>query len=190
MVISQFAKVQNCKFLRVEIDSALKWKNHIRQVEFKLSSAIFVIRNIRYKINRSTALKLYDTFILSHLTYLQNLYRLQKRALRLCFGENKLSSDLLFDRTNRLSLFNIHNLLTMKLIFHFFHDIITLPTPIASLFNKTSDIHGIHTRSSDNLSLHTHFGRWHTRVNSVKIAGPVLWNRIPTSLRQISSLPL
>src|SRR6266516_301111 len=92
-------KLKNCKFLGVEIDSALKWKNHIRQVEIKLSSAIYIIRNIRYKINRVTALKLYDTLILSHLTYcnvlwgnayksyLENLYRLQKRALRLCFGE-------------------------------------------------------------------------------------------------------
>src|SRR4051812_16771960 len=44
------AKLQNCKFLGVEIDSALKWKNDIRQVEIKLSSAIYVIR-IRYKIN-------------------------------------------------------------------------------------------------------------------------------------------
>ena len=172
MVISQLIqnKLKNCKFLGVEIDSALKWKNHISQVEIKLSSAIYVIRNIRYKINRLTALKLYDTLILSHLTYSNVLWgnAYKSRALRLCFGENNLSSDLLFDRTNRLSLLNIHNLLTMKLIFHFFHDIIALPAPIASLFNKTSDIHGIHTRSSDNLSLHTHFGRLCTRVSSLK----------------------
>src|SRR3989442_5548782 len=54
-------KSYSCKFLRVEIDSSLKWLNHIRQTENKISSAIYIIRNIRHKINRSTALKLYDT---------------------------------------------------------------------------------------------------------------------------------
>src|SRR3989442_7461753 len=104
---------------------------------------IYIIRNIRHKITRVTALKLYDTLILSHLnycnivwenaykTYLWNLFRLQKRALRLCYGGCGLSSIILFTTTNKLSLFNIHELCTAQLVFHFFHNISDVPKTVA-----------------------------------------------------------
>ena len=195
-------KVQSCKFLGVEIDSTLKWLNHIRFLEKKLSSTIYIIRNIRHKITRITALKLYDTLIVSHLnycntvwgnaykTYLGNLFRLQKRALRLCYGGCGLTSDILFTTTNKLSLFNIHKLCTAQLIFHYFHNISDIPKIIVTLFNKISDIHGFHTRSSDNLSLHTHFGKLHARSTSLKIYAPFFWNSLPINIRQFSSLHL
>jgi len=89
-------RVQSTKFLGIEIDEKLSWKNHIQIIQKKLSTANYILRNIRHKINQTTALKIYDIMILPHLTYcnliwgnacktyLQNIYRLQKRALRVC----------------------------------------------------------------------------------------------------------
>ena len=57
------AKLNTAKFLGVEIDASLKWINHIILLENKLASSIYTIRNIRFKINKLTALKLYDTLI-------------------------------------------------------------------------------------------------------------------------------
>ena len=77
-----------------------------------------------------------------------------------------------------------------KKVFHYFHNPNTLPKTILALFNKTSEIHGFHTRSTDNFSLHTHFGKLHVRATSIKFFGAFLWNKIPISIRQFSSLYL
>jgi hypothetical protein len=53
---TQINRVSSTRFLGVEIEEKLAWTNHIKLVERKMSSAIFTIRNIRYKINRGTAL--------------------------------------------------------------------------------------------------------------------------------------
>jgi len=52
-------RVSSTKFLGVDIDDKLTWLHHIKIVERKISSAIFAIRNIRYKIDRAKVLKLY-----------------------------------------------------------------------------------------------------------------------------------
>src|SRR3989442_7135846 len=89
----KISHVHTTKFLGVEIDDKLSWKKHIESIEKKLSSAIFIIRKIRYKINQQTARKLYDTLILPHITYCnliwgntyksntQNILKLQKEPL-------------------------------------------------------------------------------------------------------------
>ena len=51
-------RVHSTKFLGVEIDDKLSWKNHIQQIEKKLSSSIYIMRKIRHKINQNTAFKL------------------------------------------------------------------------------------------------------------------------------------
>lgn len=111
-------RVFTTKFLGVEIDHKLNWSYHIKSIENKLSSANFILRKIKHKLNTDTALKLYDTLILTHLSYcniiwgntykkyLQNVIRLQKRALRLCNldknPENNSKSSKLFLNSNRL----------------------------------------------------------------------------------------
>ena len=67
---NQIPLVQHTKFLGVEIDNKLNWANHIKIIENKLSSILFIIKKIRHKLNTKTALKLYDnqfsTNLLSH----------------------------------------------------------------------------------------------------------------------------
>ena len=132
-------RVSSCKFLGVEIDEKLTWLPHIKQVEKKISSALFMIRHIRYKINRTTALKLYDTLILPYLNYCNilwgnaykshtsNIFRLQKRALKLCHTLKMQASDNLFIITNKMSFYDIHKLQTAQLVFQYFHHEKLLP---------------------------------------------------------------
>ena len=117
-----------------------------------------------------------------------NLFRLQKRALRLCSGMNSHSSESLFSSTNKLSLFNIHDFLTAQLIFKYFLTPHIVPNAIVSLFTKSSDIYGFHTRSSDSLALHIHLGKLHVRASSLKIYGAFLWNKIPLTIRLLPNL--
>ena len=178
--------VHSTKFLGLLIDDKLTWKNHIQLVEKKLSTANFIIRNIRYKINQTTALKIYDTLISSFLTYcnilwgntcktyLVNIYRLQKRALRVCCEIKNLCSDVLFNTCNKLVLHNINKLQIAMLVHRYYYNVCDLPDSIIALFVKVSNIHFHHTRSIDNLCLFTNFGRLNGRKNSVKIYAPMI----------------
>jgi len=192
-------KVHSTRFLGVEIEDKLNWWNHTKFVERKVSSAIFVIRSLRYKINRTTALKLYDTLVLpyllycniiwenTHKTYVLNICRLQKRALKLCHGRNLLAHENLFLVTNKLPFHNIHKLQTSLMVFQYFNNLPTLPNCIATLFTKTSEVHKFHTRSADGLCLHTHLAKTHSRKSSIKIYAPLLWNKLPIEIRRLSA---
>ena len=191
-------RVHTTKFLGIEVDDKLTWRHHITALENKLSSVNFIISKIRYKINQSTALKLYDALVLPHLsygniiwgntykTYTSNIVRFQKRALRLCNGLKDLSSKNLFAVTHRLPLVNIHKLQVALIVHKFFYNPSILPNCIAHLFEHISDIHHHRTRSLENMCLHTHFGRLNVRKNALKIYAPHLWNKIPRNLRQIN----
>ena len=147
-------------------------------------------------------MKLYDTLILPHLmycnlawgntykTHTSNIYRLQKRALRLCHGTEILKSDNLFIITNKLSFYNIHKIQTAQLVFNFLNQNSILPKCITALFKKTSDIHRFYTRSLDNLCLHSHFARLKIRKFTTKLVAPGLWSAIPIHIRQTVNLNL
>src|SRR3989442_476604 len=89
-------RVQSATFLGLVVDEHLNWRGHALAVERKLSTANFIMRKIRYKINNITSLKLYDTLILLHISYSNiiwgntcklytaNISKLQKRTLRMC----------------------------------------------------------------------------------------------------------
>ena len=198
----EVTKVHSIKFLGIEIDDKLNWLNHIKRVEKKLSTANFILRNLRYKINQNTALKLYDTLVLPHLiycnsvwgnackTYTLNIFRLQKRILRVCSDKKMLTSAALFNQVNKLSFYNINKLQISQIVFKFFYSLNTLPDCIVTLFKKISDVHHFHTRSLDNFCLFTQSCRINTRKASLKVYAPTVWNKIPIFIRQINSISL
>jgi len=118
---------------------------------------------------------------------LLNINRLQKRALRVCCDEKKVKSEALFGQLKKLTVKNINYMQIVQLVHRFYYNINILPRDIASLFEKSSDVHGHSTRAADSMSLFCYFGRLNLRKNALKICAPPLWNIIPLSLRQISS---
>ena len=198
---SNISRVNSTKFLGVEIDEKLSWKKHTESVERKLSSALFLIRKIRYKINCKTAQNLYDSLILPHISYCiliwgngyksvtSNILKLQKRALRLCYNKNSLKSDNLFPK-NKLMLHNLYNLKVAEIVHRYFYTPSLLPVCVLALFEKIADIHGYQTRSLDNLCLFTNLSRLNIRKSSLKISAPAIWNKIPPSIRHLNSFCL
>jgi len=195
-------KVKYTKFLGIFIDDRLTWKHHLKFVENKLSSANFIIKQIRHKINNASAIKLYDTLILPYLTYcntiwgmlnktnLKRIVRLQKRALRVCTGQFSRSSRDLFMHAGRLPFDSLNQFFLAKLVHQFFYDSSSLPLTIFTLFNRPSQIHSYQTRAADNLNLFIHYSRLDFRKNFIKINAPLLWNKIPLQIREIISIPL
>jgi len=189
-------KVSTTKFLGVELDSKLSWKDHIRLLEKKISSSLFILRKIRFKINEETAFLLYDAMILPHITYcniiwsntfksnLKHLFSLQKQCIRICFKRNCIpKTQLLFSKSGKLKLDDIQKLQTAIIIFKFFNLNHSLPNVISHLFQKITDIHFYSTRSRDTLNLHTFPCSTNIRKFTTKFSGPTIWNSIPLTIR-------
>ena len=95
----QLKKVQSTKFLGVIIDEGLTWEAHIEHLEKKLNSCIVMIKWIKSSIPESEYLKIYNALFMSHLSYciscwgaiptykLSKIFAIQKRCIRLLFGE-------------------------------------------------------------------------------------------------------
>ena len=62
-------KVSQFNFLGVVINSTLKWDKHIAHISLKISRATDVIFRLRHIYPREILLTLYNTLILSHLSY-------------------------------------------------------------------------------------------------------------------------
>ena len=199
---NKVVQVQTTKFLGVEVDHKLNWSHHIKRVENKLSSNIYILRKVRHKINKQTAFLLYDTLILPHLSYcnlvwgntfkkyLLNILRLQKRALRVCILEKNLKSANLFSLCNRLPFELIARYQSLQIVHQFFYDYNTLPITISSLLTKTSNVHQYATRAADNLCLFIHPSKLEIRKKAFKVCVPEQWNELPLDLRYTNSFLL
>ena len=197
---SRITQVRFTKFLGVIVDDKLTWTNHITAVNKKLSSAAFVIRNIRYKINQDTSLKLYDTLVLPYLSYCNiiwgstckthtvNTVRIQKRILRLCCGNKIVAKEDVFYKTNKLPLSSINTTQILLLVFKFFYSPTLLPKFIMSLFRAERNIHRFNTRSAMRMGLYNEYARLNIRKTCLRIMGPLLWNNLPLGLREISTI--
>ena len=92
-------QVDKVKFLGVIIDENLTWDDQIKHLENKLLATIVLIKRIKKFIPSSQYSKIYQSLFVSHLTYaiscwggiypskLQKLFSIQKRCLRILFGE-------------------------------------------------------------------------------------------------------
>lgn len=66
---SSIHRVNEFKFLRVILDSNLKYTNHVSYIKRKLSYGIRILIKARPCFSLSTLISLYHAFILSHITY-------------------------------------------------------------------------------------------------------------------------
>ena len=93
-------RVDKIKFLGIIIDDKLTWDDQIEHLEHKLISTIVLIKRIKKFIPSSHYLEIYQSLFVSHLTYgiscwggiyqskLQKLFNIQKRCIRILFGES------------------------------------------------------------------------------------------------------
>ena len=167
--------VTQVKFLGVIIDENISWEPQIDYLKQKLISSIVVIKRIKKFIPKIEYLKIYNALFKSHLSYciscwggisqykLQKLFSLQKRCIRILFG-NDLNYDhpefynscararpyeehiakKNFQLEHTRPIFNEKSLLALHhlYIYHTFCEIFKLlkyriPMPLYELFNNS-----------------------------------------------------
>ena len=96
---TEVKEVDEIKFLGIIIDNKLSWGPHITHLSKKLSSCIGALNRMKHAIPEKLNYSLYHTVFESHLSYgisvwggvgntlLEKLFALQKRCIRLLFGD-------------------------------------------------------------------------------------------------------
>ena len=140
------------KFLGVYIDDKLIWDEHISHINSKLSSALYVLRNVKGLLPRDILRTLYHTLIQPHLMYgvscwgsaankyLKRTQVLQRKAMRIiCNTKYNAQTQPLFKSLKLLKLNDLYTLEVSK----FMHSVNnhTLPSNLMNMFISTGDIH-------------------------------------------------
>lgn len=191
-------RVTTTKFLGVILNENLKWDKHIATVKQKISKSLGIMKKIRHLLSTSILTTLYFSLIHPYLSYcniiwasrscvLNKLFTLQKKALRIITHSHWNCHSLpLFKRLRILPVYNLNNLQVACFAFRQTHNL--LPASFHSFFVQNNSLHSHNTRQSTNLHLLRH--RLVMRKNSIRISGPLIWNKIPDSIRSLKSISL
>ena len=182
---TKLERVKQTKFLGVIIDENLTWKNQIDNIAKNISRVIGLLYKLKHFVPERILYSLYCTLISPHInycilawgsaakTYLDKIFKLQKKALRVISGSNYRShSAPLFKKYNQLNVYDIYNLELCTMMYKHFHD--QLPTVFNSFFSKRNTVY--QTRNVDNYvptKVKTKFA-----LKSVRNTGPTQWNLI------------
>jgi len=62
-------EIKNTKFLGLNVDSSLSWKDHIEQMIYKLGRACYAIKYVKYFVSQETLRTIYFSYFHSILSY-------------------------------------------------------------------------------------------------------------------------
>ena len=176
------------------IDEKLNWKQHINQLNTKISKSIGILYKLRYLVPKSTLVTLYNSFIQSHVLYgllnwgcankttLESLKINLRKAVRVIdFASYTAHSEPIFKRFKLLNLDNLYKLETAKFMFHINQE--NSGNFLQKEFMKTSKLHCYNTRQSSGLgfslpSISTNFKRNFLTFDGVKI-----WISLPLEIK-------
>ena len=190
-------KVPSTKFLGLQIDQNITWKEHIDNIVKTCSRNVGIINKLKNFLPHEALYTLYCSLILPYInygilawgcacsSYINDLFKIQKRALRIISASDyRSSTNPLLIRYNTLS---VRDMYTFELgLFMYKHDNGLLPSVFDDLFIKQSKIHDLNTRNKDRLRLP--FIKRAFCEKSIKYAGTKLWNNVDNSIKSSSSI--
>jgi hypothetical protein len=196
---SHLSRVDRTKFLGVIIDENLLFKYHIEAVSNTISSNVGILNKLKHFLPRKILHCIYCSLVQSYLTYgilawgnshniyLDNLLKLQKRAVRyITMSHYRAHSNPLF---KELKLLNIYDLYKFYLgIFMFKYSLDDLPRIFRHYFITRQDIQNRLTRNSSNY----HLPRNKTTFSSkgIRSTGPHLWNGMSPEIKKANNLQI
>ena len=178
-------RVFSNKFLGVTIDHKLSWKTQIADVCKKVSICTGILNKVKSILSTKILNSLYSSLVEPHFTYcvevwgntyrsyLQSLYRKQKRAIRIvCKSSYLCHSADLFKKLEVLSLFHLVKYKTAIFMYKVFYGLV--PANILSHFTHISNIYS--TRQYKNL--YVYYARTKHKQMCVEHMGVSIWNSI------------
>ena len=181
-------QVSEIKFLGVIIDCKLNWKLQLNYVSSKLSRTIAILHKVKNKLNMKSLILLYNALFLSHLNYcsniwgntfkssLKNIFILQKRAIKCICNTHSMYTNF-YTISNSLKFDDIVKMNSIQFMFRARNNI--LPKNIQLLYKAKS--------YNGNL-FHRIKVRTDRKAFCLSNTGPMLWNRLPQKIRNITKL--
>ena len=193
-----FIKAENCvKDLGILIDSNLKFRFHLEEMENKLSKSLGILYTLKTIPPQNALLKLYYSMVHSHFlyglvvwgstfpSYLKKLNSIQNKAVKLIGRGNYLNrATPYYSKLNILKLPDLYKFETAKFVYRFMHN--TLSQSFSDFFVEASEISGRTTRSSGNCHS-LYIPRYNTNrlQRSIKYQGVKIWNSIPFNIQNL-----
>uniref|UniRef100_A0A8C6NRY6 Reverse transcriptase domain-containing protein n=1 Tax=Nothobranchius furzeri TaxID=105023 RepID=A0A8C6NRY6_NOTFU len=188
-------RVKETKFLGVIFDEAITWKSHIGCNRGKIAKAIAVLHKVKFLLNSSGLLTLYDSLIVPYLTYCveiwgstckthtQPLFILHKRALRIINNNHyRDPSNPLFIKYKLLKFYDLVNMKISQTMYKAKTN--TLPTNIQKMFEKrVSNCFLKGTEVFKKPKFRTRMKEMTISVNGVRI-----WNNLSNDINESKSL--
>ena len=195
---NELEEVQNTKYLGVQIDSSLDWKEQIKAVSTKVSRAVGFLKHAKSFLPKETLKTLYTGIVEPHFRYccsvwgccgsmeLDQLQKLQNRAARVITNSSfDAPSRPLIQELGWKTIEELINGETKTMVFKSLHDL--APEYLRSLFTRNSQcsVHALRNTVTD-LKL--------PRKNSANgqkcfsYRGAKLWNSLSAESKQASSL--
>ena len=190
-------RVFSNKFLGVTIDHKFSWKTQIADVCKKVSRCTGILNKVKSILSTKILNSLYSSLVEPHFTYcvevwgntyrtyLQSLYKKQKRAIRIVFKSSYLChSAELFRILEVLPLFHLVKYKTAIFMYKVFYNLV--PANILSHFTHISNVYS--TRQHENL--YVHYARTKHKQMCVEHMGVNIWNSIEIETRNCKDLKL
>ena len=188
---SPISRVKVTKFLGVNIDENLTWKDHISVVKSKLSKTIGIMYRASIFLNQSSLFTLYCSLFLPYMTYCLeiwgNTYKsntlcifiLQKKVLRIIIGANRYDhTNCIFYNLRILKLYDLVKLRTSVIMYQARNN--TLPVSIQHIFTRYE---GKLLNTRQQIDFVDTFARTNVRAMSMRIVGVKLWNALDHCLK-------
>ena len=191
-------RVTCTKFLGVQIDSHLTWDSQIKYLSIKIARGVGILSRCKYIMPRDVLLCLYNSLIYPYINYcciiwgnacktvIRPIQMLQNRAIRLIsLKPHRSTASPLF---KNLCLLKVHEVAIFQSILFMRQFILgQLPRCMMHYFSYRQPQLTC-TRSRDIFAIPT--SRTNLFQSSIAIAGPKLWNSLPSNLQQTNSILL
>lgn len=184
----------NYCYLGLEIDNLMSWSLHIETVCNKISKYVFLLKRLRFTLNKSTLFMFYHAFIYSRILYMLPIWGQAAKTHISCvqYLQNKAIKFINFlhplTATNSLysePILSIHQLYIFESIFLIFkmkNNFIRTNFPLIPNFQVT----GRNTRTSSHIRLPPYRSR--IAQKSIFYNGISLFNSLPDSIKLVTGI--
>ena len=175
-------KTSKTKFLGLLIDENISWKDHCENLNLKLNSLCYLIRNLYTVLSRKQLLSIYHGLVESRLRYgishwgashhTSAVLICQKRILRTMAGLSQFDSCRpLFQKLNIMTVFSLY-----------IYEICGYIYMNKNKYCTNNSLHNFNTRNKDNF--HTTSYRLDINSNSTDCLGLKIYNKLPKNIKE------
>ena len=188
-------------YLGMQLDGALKWNKHIKELCKKLNYKIFLLGRVKKFFNKKILSMLYKANIQPTTDYAISIWsfcsdnnknlirRLQHRAARIVcndFDYINTRGETLMKELGWQTIEQRRDYFVSTLMYKCLNDM--APTRIMNEINKASDTHDVNTRLANTDDLYIPEPNCELFRHSFRYYGPSLWNGLPQALRDSPSI--